>query len=414
MARDQLLAGIDVGTTKICAVLAEVSRSGHVAVVGNGISVSRGLRRGVVVSIEDAGHAIAEAVEHVEKQTGHRLGAAYVTISGAHIGCQNSRGVTTLPSLTHDISPTDVQRAIDSARAVPLPTNRDVIHVVPRTYSIDGEDGIQNPLGMSGQRLEVETHVVTGAQGTIHNLIKCVQHAGVELDDLVLQPLAAADAVISEHERELGVIVVDIGGGTTDIAIFVEGSVYHTAVLPEGGSNVTNSLAIGLRAPMPVAEEIKITYGHVDPDAVGDLPLVEVSTFDGESSHTVERQFVAEIIQWRTGEILRRVADEIERAGYGGLLGAGVVLTGGVAAQQGITELAERILDLPVRLGHPMQLDPGSERMAHPAFAATIGLVHWGLGQLRGVVPSGRPQHTPRLMNNLALRAGRFVRAFLP
>ncbi|MGH2369558.1 MAG: cell division protein FtsA, partial [Chloroflexota bacterium] len=345
MARERLIAGLDIGTTKTCAVLAERRPGGRLQLVAAGVCPSRGLKRGVVVSLEETSAAVDAAVEQCERKSGQRISSALVSIAGSHVESQNTRGVTTLANHGSDLTAADLQKALDSARAVPVPPNREIIHVVPRSYVLDGQDGIKDPIGMSGQRLEAETHVITGAVGSIQNLIKAVQRTGLELDDMVLQPLASAEAVLTQEERELGGVLVDIGGGTTDVAVFLDGSVWHTAVIGFGGTNVSNDIAICLRTPLPQAEQLKIEFGHADPAAVADLPPVDVPTFERSQVQPVPREYLAQIIQARLEEILGMVAKELKRSGYGGLLGAGVILAGGAAAQAGISELAESILD---------------------------------------------------------------------
>ena len=291
---------------------------------------------------------------------------------------QNTRGVTTLANHGSDLTAADLQKALDSAKAVPLPPDREIIHVVPRSYVLDGQEGIKNPIGMSGHRLEAETHVITGAVGSIQNLIKAVQRTGLELDDMVLQPLASAEAVLTQEERELGGVLVDIGGGTTDVAVFLDGSVWHTAVIGLGGNHISNDIAICLRTPLANAEEMKIAYGHADPAAVADLPPIDVPTFERHRVQQVPREYLAQIIQVRLEEILGFVASEIKRSGYSGLLGAGVILAGGVAEQAGIKELAEvdprpAGAHRPAPGGRPARRAPDRPGLRHRRRAADLG-----------------------------------------
>ncbi|HEX2037932.1 MAG TPA: cell division protein FtsA [Chloroflexota bacterium] len=415
MARERLIAGLDIGTTKTCAVVAEQRPNGRLQLVAAGVCPSRGLKRGVVVSLEDTSAAVQTAIELCERKSGYRVASTLVSIAGAHIESQNSRGVTTLANHGSDLSAADLEKALDSARAVPIPPNREIIHVVPRSYVLDGQDGIKNPIGMSGHRLEAETHVITGAVGSIQNLIKAVQRTGLELDDIVLQPLASAEAVLTEEERELGGVLVDIGGGTTDVAVFLDGSVWHTAVIGFGGNNVSNDIAICLRTPLTQAEALKITYGHADPAAVADLPPLDVPTFERSQVQQVPREYLAQIIQARMEEILGLVARELKRSGCSDLLGAGVVLAGGGAEQAGIKELAESILDLPVRIGQPQGVDRLDERLMRPAFATAIGLLVWANrhGAVEHVTPS-RGLRVGSAVSRAAGTAGRWFRAFLP
>ena len=413
MARERLIAGLDIGTTKTCAVLAEHRPDGRLQLLAAGVCPSRGLKRGVVVSLEETSAAIHAAIDQCERLGGRHIGSAVVSIAGSHIESQNTRGVTTLAANNgQDLSTADVQKALDSARAVALPPNREIIDVVPRSFVLDGQDGIRNPIGMSGQRLEAEVHVITGAVGSIQNLIKAVHRTGLELDDLVLQPLASAESVVTQEERDLGAVLVDIGGGTTDVAVFLDGAVWHSAVLPVGGTNVSNDIAICLRTPLKRAEELKIAYGHADPDAVADLPPLDVPTFERHQAQQVPRDYLAQIIQARLEEMLGMVGNELRRSGYAGLLGAGVILTGGAAEQAGIKELAESVLDLPVRIGQPQGVERLDDRLSGPAFATAIGLLVWAQGRGASASVNGTA-HGFRLPD-IAGRAGRFLRAFVP
>ena len=415
MPRERLIAGVDIGTTKTVAALAEERPDGRFQLLAAGVAPSRGLKRGVVVSLEETSDSIRAAIEQCERVSGRHIGSAVVSIAGSHIESQNTRGVTTLNGNGADLTAQDVQKALDTARAVSMPPNREIIDVVPRSFVLDGQDGIKNPIGMSGHRLEAEVHVISGAVGSIQNLIKSVQRTGLELDDLVLQPLASAEAVVTQEERDLGGVLVDIGGGTTDVAVFLDGSVWHTAVLPVGGTNVSNDIAICLRTPLHNAEHLKITYGHADPAAVMDLPPLDVPGFERHHAQQVPRDYLAQIIQARLEEILGMVADELRRSGYAGLLGAGVILTGGVAEQAGIQELAESILDLPVRIGQPEGVERLDERLAGPAFATAIGLLVWA--QRRGAVAHVNGHHRAGLRLpslSFGAGAGRFIKAFLP
>lgn len=415
VTRERLVTAIDVGTTKTCVMLAEQQENGSLQLVAAGVAPSRGIKRGVVVGLEQASASIQAATEQCERGSGRRIDSAVVSIAGSHCESQNTRGVTLLGGRGHELSAGDVQKAVESSRSVAVPPDREIIHVVPRSFRLDGEDGIQNPVGMSGQRLEVETHLVTGAVGAIQNLIKSVQRTGLELDDLVLQPLASAEACMTDEERELGGVLIDFGGGTTDVAVFLDGSVWHTAVLPFGGWNVTNDIGICLRTPLSHAEELKIAYGHTHPEAVRDLPPLDVSTFERHRVRQVSRDYLAQIIQARVEEILCLVADELRRSGYTALLGAGVVLTGGGAEQAGIKESAEAILDLPVRVGQPRLVEQLGGRFQRPAFAAVVGLLGWAqrAGIASRCAATQRPA-MPELAGKTLGTAGRWLRAFVP
>lgn len=372
------IAVLDIGTTKTCALIAESVGDDALRVLGVGVVPSRGMRKGVVTDVKEAAQAIAQAVEQAERVAGLSVEGMYVGIAGAHIQSSNSRGIAPIRG-SHGVTQDDVQRAMEAAEAIAVPVNRDIVHSIPRGYTLDGQDGIKDPIGMVGHRLEIEAHIVTGAAASIQNLIRAVEQAGVKAIDLVLEPIAAGGTVLTSAEREMGVVLVDIGGGTTDIAVFIDGSVWHTIVLPTGGAHVTNDLAIGLRAPFDAAEEMKLQYGHVDPFVIDEDEVIELAAFGEEGKSTVSRRHMIEIIRARVEEILRLVLVEVKRSGYDNLLPAGVVLSGGAAQLPGMTAFAHDILNLPVRLGAPEELDGFADRVSTPAFAATVGLAKWGL-----------------------------------
>ncbi len=371
------VAALDIGTTKTVAVIAEAADDG-VRVLGVGMSPSEGMRKGVVVDVKLAAQSIALAVEQAERMANMSIEGAYVGIAGSHISSINSRGVAPIPHgrpVTQDV----LQRALDAAQAIAVPDNREVIHAIARGYSLDGQDGVRDPIGMMGYRLEVEAHIVTGAVASIQNLYKAVEAAGVRIIELVLEPIAAGEAVLTQAERDLGVALVDIGGGTTDIAIFIEGSVWHTVVLPIGGMHLTNDLAVGVRAPFAAAEEIKMKYGTVLVDDARPEEIIELAAFGEEERRVVSRREVAEILQARAEEIFSMVLTEIKRSGYDGLLPAGVVLCGGTAQLTGIKTFARDIVGLPARVGAPQKIEGLIERVSSPAYATSIGLAHWGV-----------------------------------
>jgi cell division protein FtsA len=379
MANERVIVGVDVGTTKICALIGEVDEENRLSVVGVGVSPAEGLRKGVVVDIDEAATSIKSALERTERSSGYKIGTALVGIAGGHITSQNSHGTVAISPHLHEVTQSDVDRAIEAARAVAVPHNREILHVIPREYIVDGEEGIKDPLGMSGYRLEVVTHIVTGAMASIHNLEKCVQRAGIEIDDMVLEPMASGEAVLSPAERDLGVALVDIGGGTTDVAIYVNGGIYHTGVIPLGGNHLTNDIAVGLRAPFNVAEEMKITYGSVLASKVKDDDMVEMVTFENASGEKVSRRFLCEILESRAREMMNLVAQEIKKSGYPGVLPAGVVLTGGSAQLNDLGEMARNLLQMPVRLGRPGHVTGLTEEISGPGYATSIGLLLWGL-----------------------------------
>jgi cell division protein FtsA len=379
MAAERVIVGVDVGTTKICALIGELDEENRLNMVGIGVTPAKGLRKGVVVDIDEAAASIRAAIEKTERVSGYKIGTALVGIAGGHITSQNSHGVVAISPQLHEVTQFDVDRAIEAARAVAVPHNREVLHVIPREYIVDGEEGIKDPLGMSGYRLEVVTHIVTGAMTALHNLEKSVQRAGIEIDDMVLEPMASGEAVLSAAERDLGVALVDIGGGTTDVAIYVNGGIYHTGVLPLGGNHLTNDIAVGLRAPFHVAEEMKITHGSALACKVKDDELVEMVTFENASGEEVSRRFLCDILQSRAQEIITLVAEELQKAGYPGVLPAGVVLTGGCAELSDLAELSRNVLQMPVRVGRPERINGLTEEISGPAFATSVGLLLWGL-----------------------------------
>lgn len=390
----ETISAIDVGTTKICTVVGEADRSG-VRVLGIGVAPARGLRKGGVVDVHEAAQAVAQSVEEAERTTAMPVTRAYVGIAGRHISSINSRGSISLGGKV--VSTEDVNRAMEAARTIAVPHDREILHCIPRGYVLDGQDGVSDPLDMSGHRLEVETHIITAAQASIANLVRAVEEAKVQVVDLVLEPLAAAEAVLTPAERQMGVLLADIGGGTTDVAIFHEGSVAYTQVLEVAGNHLTNDLAIGLRCPFVAAEEVKIRYGSALASHVSENEMVEVGGFGEEARQSVPRRFVAEILEARVEEILSLVLRELQRAGYDGYLAAGAVLTGGTAELGGLRELARRMLRLPVRIGYPM----GTEGLVGPvrstAYATSVGLVHWGSQPGRATRPAGAARRRPAL-----------------
>lgn len=410
--QERVIVGIDVGTTKICVLVGELDRDGKLNIVGVGTCPSQGLRRGVVVNIEETVTSIAAALDRAERLSGKKITTAYVGITGSHIASENSKGSVAITPSHRDIVQNDISRAIEVARAIAIPANREVIHVIPRGYVVDGQEGIKNPIGMSGFRLEVETHIITGAVSSIQNLIKCVQKAHVEIEDLVLEPLASSEAVLVEGETDLGVALVDIGGGTADIAVFADGAIWHTVALPIGGNLITSDIAVGLRLPLGVAEELKVTYGHCDPNKIAEDDMIDLSQFMPDCNDLVPRKLLAEIIYYRVEELLEMVRDELRKSGYDGLLPAGVVLTGGTAELPGILELASETLDLPARTGVPLGLYGLADSLSRPAYATAVGLLQWALTHTSFLVEDERGNDTASM--SLVERFGRWLRAFIP
>lgn len=380
-SRPRPIVGLDIGTTKVCAIIGEVSESGVVDIIGVGTAPSEGLRKGVVVNLESTVKSIAKAIEEAELMSGTEVSSAYVGIAGGHIKGINSRGVIAVGRQDREITQADVDRVIDAARAVSIPMDREVIHVLPQEFIVDDQDGIKDPVGMSGVRLEAEVHIVTGAVTSAQNLVRAVNRAGFEVDDIALEPLASSFAVLTEDEKELGVVLVDIGGGTTDMALFVEGSIWQTEVLAVGGGNVTRDISVGLRTPINEAEQIKLRYGCALTDMVKPEEEIEVPSVGGRKAKNLPRQVLVEIIQPRLEEIFLLLSREIKKTGYEDLVAAGVVLTGGASAMDGVQELAERILDMPVRIGAPKGISGLVDVVNSPQYATGVGLVIYGAQQ---------------------------------
>jgi cell division protein FtsA len=384
---ESVIVGIDIGTTKICALVGRAEENGHLRILGVGVEPSRGIRKGAVVDLAGASQAIRHAVDKAERTSGLEIKSALVSLAGAQISALNSTGV--VGTSGHAIDEDDVARAMDSARAVAIPHNQEIIHIIQRNFTVDGQDGIRTPIGMHGYRLEVETHIITASTSTVENLRQCVADAGVEVIQFVLAPLASAEMALTDSERDMGVIACDIGSGTTDIAIYIEGDVWHTAVLPVGGGHITSDIAHGLRLPADLAETIKLKHAHAD---MNDVPAEEyftVQSFGEGNPLQVSRQDLAHITGARVEEIFSLVLQEIKRSGYDGLLPAGMVLTGGTALLPGIRQVASEGLGMPVRIAQPEDLIGMTDQLLSPAFATGVGLLKWAM-----------------LMNEIALQPG--------
>jgi cell division protein FtsA len=373
----EVVVGIDVGTTKICTLVGEV-RADDIFIVGVGVEPSRGMKKGVVNDVNALTAAISSSVHKAERSSGYAIGRAFVSVAGAHIDSRNSRGVVGISS-SRGVQISDLERAMDAARAIALPHNREVLHIIPRSYTLDGQDGIRSPLGMHGFRLEVEAHIVTAASSSLQNLEKCIEGAGVYVDRFILNPLASGEVVLTEAEREMGVMVVDIGGGTTDIAIFIDGTVWHTAVISVGGWHVTNDIAQGLHLPYEIAEAHKIEHGHADPEAVDPNEIFVVQPFGEEHMSRVQRIDLAHIVQPRIEELFQLVLLEVKRSAYDGLLSAGAVLTGGSAQLPGTKKIATDVLKMPVRIAKPERLSGMADQLRQPQYSTSVGLLRLGL-----------------------------------
>lgn len=387
-----LIAGIDVGTTKICTLVGEMTSDDAVHIIGMGQTAAHGLRRGVVVNITEATGAIGESLHRAEEAAGHRIERAFVSVSGNHIGNVSSHGVAAVRKAQQGITHEDVERALEAARAIAIPHNRDIIYTAPRTWTVDEQQGVRDPIGMHGFRLEVDAQVITGAATAVANLVNCVTSNDVEVEDLVLGSLAAAEAVLTSAERDMGVTLADIGGGTTDIAIFLDGAPYHVVVLDVGGNHLTQDLAVGLHTPFKVAESLKLRYGNLDPAALPTDESIQISQFGDQGHEQVQRRFLAEILQARAEEMVELVLREIKRSGYDGLLPAGVVLTGGAAQLPGWVDLGRQTLQMPVRIGVPKsQISGLRDELRNPTHATSVGLLLWGSQQRH----PGRQRNAP-------------------
>ena len=374
---ERIIFAIDVGTTKVCTLVGEVHAGDKLRIIGVGVAPSRGLDKGNVVDVDLVTSAIRASVGEAARISGVAIEKAFVGVSGTHIASVNSRGATTVARATRGVNEGDVSRALESAQTIAIPYSHDILHAIPRSYALDGQNNIRNPIGMYGHRLEVEAHLVTAASTAMTNLAKCVQGAGGDVEGLVLQSLASGEAVLTEEERESGVVLVDIGGGTTDVAIFLDGSVWHSAVIGVGGQSITNDLVICLQMPNHAAEELKIRCGHAEPGEISEGETVDIAGFGDQSRRTISRQLLAEIIEARVERIFGQVAKEIKRSGYSGLLPAGVVLCGGSAQLGGMRSVARRILGMPVRIGSPQGVRGLVDVVSNPAHACSVGLLDW-------------------------------------
>ncbi len=379
MARNErYVVGLDIGTTSICCVVAELRPDNSVHVVGLGESPSRGLRKGVVVNLDATVDAIKSAVEKAELMAGVNVESAIIGIAGGHIRSFNSRGVVTVSNRERTVTRDDVTRVLEAARAVSIPQDREILHVLPQEFVLDDQVGIASPQGMIGSRLEANVHIVTAATASVQNLVSCANRAGLEVRDTVLEQLAVAEATLTPDEKELGVALIDIGGGTTDLAIFERGSIWHTAVLPVGGDHFTNDLAVGLRTPIPDAEKLKRRHGCALISMAGENESIEVPSVGGRQPRLLSHQTMSEILEPRATEIFTLIHEEVTRAGFERLLNAGVVLTGGGSLLPGATEVAEQVFDLPVRQGHPGGNEGHAEPPSGPQHATAIGLSLYG------------------------------------
>ena len=373
---EELIVGLDIGTSKICAVVGELRPDGMVDIIGMGSHPSIGLRKGMVINIENTVNSIKEAIEEAETMAGCEISSVFAGIAGGHIKGFNSHGVIALKN--REVGTRDIERVIDAARAVAIPMDREVIHTLPQEFIVDDQGGISDPSGMSGVRLEVKIHIVTGAVTSAQNIIKCANRAGLDVYDIVLESLASSEAILIDEEKNLGVALVDFGGGTTDLAIFSENSIKHTSVLTLGGDNLTNDIAIGVRTPFKEAEKIKIKYGCGLTSLIGKEETIKVPSVGGREPRTVDRQLLGEILEPRVEEIFSLIHHEMVRSGYDDLVTSGVVVTGGSALLPGVPEIVEQVFNMPARIGYPSNIGGLKEIVNSPMYATAVGLVLYG------------------------------------
>ncbi len=409
---DVIFVGIDVGTTKVCALVGQLNEEGRVRVIGAGVVPSQGMRKGGVVSLEGVARAVEAAKDKAERSSGYEITSALVSLSGAQIASLNSKGMAGVSGRI--IGADDVARALDAARSIALPYNRQVIHVIPRGYVVDGQDGIKSPIGMHGYRLEVEAHIVTAASTALRNLEKAFEAVGLGIDGWVMAPLAAGEVVLTETEREMGLVLCDVGGGTCDLAVYIEGAVWHTAVIPVGGDHLTSDIAQGLHLPPETAETVKQRHGHARVSSLDPSEMFAVRPFGQDKSMQFRRTDLAAVLEPRVEELFSLVRQEIKRSGYDGLLPAGMVLTGGTSLLPGIRDVASDVLRLPVRLGEVDEPQGLVDQLRSPAFAASLGLLEWARLQEEQSRLTGRGLAGFRLPKFDLARAADFFKRLLP
>ena len=391
--KGKMLVGLDIGTSKVVAIVGMVTAECGLEIVGLGSHPSRGLKKGVVVNIESTIQSIQRAIEEAELMSGCDIHSVYVGIAGNHISSLNSNGIVAVKE--KEVVEADLERVIDAAKAVAIPADQNILHVLPQEYIIDSQEGIKEPLGMCGVRLEAKVHLVTGAQNAVQNIDKCVRRCGLEVDQIILEQLASAQAVLTEDEKELGVCIVDIGGGTTDIAVYTEGAIRHTAVIPIAGDQVTNDIAMAFATPTAHAEEIKIKYACALSQLAGEHETIKVPSVGDRSARELTRQALAEVVEPRYEELFSLIKDELRRSGFEDLIPSGIVLTGGTSKMEGAVELAEEVFHVPVRLASPQGVSGLSDVVSNPIHATGVGLLQYGLKQLEsGKQVKSRPKQS--------------------
>ncbi len=389
---NNMIVGLDIGTSKVVAIVGEIAPDGTLNIVGIGRHRSRGLKKGTVVNIESTVQSIQRAVEEAELMAGCRIHSVYAGIAGSHIRSMNSHGIVAIRD--KEVYPADIERVIDAAQAVAIPADQKILHILPQEYIIDSQEGVKEPLGMSGVRLEAKVHLVTCATNAYQNIEKCIRRCGLETDEIILEQLASSYSVLTDDEKELGVCMVDIGGGTTDIAIFTEGAIRHTGVIPIAGDQVTNDIAMALRTPTENAEELKIKYACALSQLASPDEMIKVPSVGDRQPRELSRQALADVVEPRYDELFHLIQAEIRHSGYADLLAAGMVLTGGTSKMEGVVELAEEIFHMPVRIGMPTEVTGLTDIVRNPTYATGVGLLLYGMKQSQereGLHPSGEP-----------------------
>ena len=377
MEEEAIVVGLDVGTSKVCALVARVENMTNLRILGVGIEPTQGIRKGTVTDINAASESIARAFEKAERTSGYEINSAIVNLAGTQVSSFTNKGIVGISGRV--INQEDVFRALENAQAIEVPHNREIVHMIQRGFKIDEQDEIIDPIGMHGFRMEVEAHIITSAASTMENLRQCVSMAGRNVSQFVLNPLASSESILSKTEREMGVVVIELGAGTTGLAIYAKGDVFHANVLPVGGNHITSDIAQGLRLPIEVAEEVKLKHGYAFLDDIEEAEFFNIVAFGSEQATKVERRELVDIIEARAEEILTMVEQEIKRSGYDSVLPAGVVLTGGGSQLPGIQKLAEQILNLPVRIAKPEKMVGLTDQISSPAYATSVGLLNWGI-----------------------------------
>ncbi len=405
MAKDNIVVGLDVGTTKVAVCVGKASE-GLINIVGFSRVPNAGIRKGMIVDVEDTVSAISAALEQAERMAGTQINSAYVSLGGNHISSTVSKGVVAVARADGEITPSDVDRVVEAAKTVALPPNREIIHVIPKFYTVDGQTNLADPLGMTGIRLEVEAIVVGGATAAIKNLTKCVSQSGVAVDGVVFAPLASSRALLSKKQKELGAILIDIGGGTTSIAVFEEGDILHCSVIPVGSGHITNDIAIGLRTSLEIAEKIKVNFGSAIPEKISESEKINLTNFDPQDTQRIERRYVAEIIHARLMEILALIREDLRKIGKDGMLPAGVIFTGGGAKLEDLVELAKEELRLPAQIGSPtLEIEGLVDKLSDSIYSTSVGLMLYGLEG------NAAPR---RLQGGVLDKARGFFKQFLP